>query len=284
MADETTTVPRWTLEDIDWSVLRPAVVTPELLAAVKTAALVEANSADYVVYLHNVFAADESFKHAASVWGVEEAQHGAALGRWAELVDPGFDFEAALACFRAGYSLPLDVQSSVRGSPAGELLARCVVESGTCSYYSAMRDFTSEPVLRQICQRIAHDEAHHYQLFKTHYARYPAPGLWARLKIAWGRVVETGDDELGYAWFSANDAPRDEAVQYDRERCTGSYQRIVTAMYRERHIRTVVHMIANALEVRPGRRLVRLCGALGWWWLARRARRQDRSAPRLRAA
>ena len=39
----------WTLDDIDWSVLKPALVTAELLSAVKTAALVEANSADYVV-------------------------------------------------------------------------------------------------------------------------------------------------------------------------------------------------------------------------------------------
>ena len=35
----------WTLDDIDWSVLKPALVTAELLSAVKTAALVEANSA-----------------------------------------------------------------------------------------------------------------------------------------------------------------------------------------------------------------------------------------------
>jgi rubrerythrin len=262
----------WTLDDIDWSALRPGATTPGLLAAVKTAALVEANSADYVVYLHNVFHADEGFKRAASHWGEEEMQHGAALGRWAELVDPSFSFAASLERFRAGYSLPLDVDTSVRGSPAGELLARCVVESGTCSYYSAMRDFTTEPVLRQICQRIAQDESHHYQLFKKHYGRYPTPPIWARFRIALGRVIETGDDELGYAWFSANYSERDGIPRYDRAHCTGTYQRIATAMYRESHVRTAVHMISNALGIRLGRRVIRALGRLAWWLLRRRHR------------
>ena len=45
---------RWLLSDINWSKLDLTSVTPELLAAVKTAALVEANSGDYVIYLHNI--------------------------------------------------------------------------------------------------------------------------------------------------------------------------------------------------------------------------------------
>ncbi|MGR8920226.1 MAG: ferritin-like domain-containing protein [Gammaproteobacteria bacterium] len=266
------TAPRWTLDDIDWDRLDPGCVGGPLLAAVKTAALVEANSADYVTYLHKVFADDAAFREAASVWGEEEAQHGAALGRWAERVDPDFDFSVALANFRRGYSLPLEVDESVRGSRAGELLARCVVESGTCSYYSALRDFSDEPVLRQICQLIAQDEAQHYQLFQRHYRRYPAPGLLRRLQIAIGRVVETGDDELGYAYYSANLVGRTPAVQYDRGECAGTYQRIVASMYRERHVRTVLHMIASAVGLRPGGRFTRLGGRLGWWLLRRRGR------------
>ena len=120
------TLKHWQLTDIDWSAFAAVAVDPRLLAAVKTAAVVEANSRDYVRYLHNVFANDPQFKSAVTRWGEEEAQHGAALGRWAELADPSFDFGASLARFRAGYSLPLATSHSVRGSCAGELLARCV--------------------------------------------------------------------------------------------------------------------------------------------------------------
>ena len=62
-----------------------------------------------------------------------------ALGRWAQLADPSWDFDAAFARFRAGYQLPLDATASVRGSQAGEMMARCIVETGTSSYYSALQ-------------------------------------------------------------------------------------------------------------------------------------------------
>lgn len=265
------TAKHWRLDDIDWDKLDPQRVDADVLAAVKTAALVEANSADYVIYLHNVFADDSEFKAAADVWGDEEAQHGAALGRWAEMVDPSFSFDAALARFRAGYQLPLELNESVRGSRAGELLARCVVESGTCSYYSALRDAVEEPVLKQICHHISQDEARHYRLFKTHYERFPALRVWQRIKIALGRVFETGDDELGYAWFSANSSADTPESNYDRRECAGRYQHIATGFYRHRHVRTVVHMIATAMGANPGRAWVRRLGDIGWWFMRRQA-------------
>lgn len=259
----------WKLEDIAWAKFDPACVDARLLAAVKTAAVVEANSADYVRYLDNIFGDDASFKEAAARWGEEEAQHGAALGRWAELADPDFDFAASLARFRAGYRIPVDSQQSVRGSRAGELLARCVVESGTCSYYSALRDQAREPVLRQICHRIAQDEAQHYRLFHNYlssYARQAGFGRWARLRVALGRIGETDDDELAYAYYSAVESRRPGAA-YDRAHCGAQYQRLAMSMYGLAHVRTLVGMIAMALGLRGTTRVVRVAGWLGWWWL-----------------
>ena len=113
----------------------------------KAASLVEHNSADYADYLCNVFADDPEFQAAAREWAVEEVQHGEALGRWGELADPSFSFAESMARFRAGYRIPVDAAESVRGSRAGELIARCVVETGTSSFYSALRDASGEPVL-----------------------------------------------------------------------------------------------------------------------------------------
>ena len=267
----------WTLDTIDWSALDRSLVTPEILAAVKTAALVEANSADYVTYLHRVFAEDEAFCSAANVWGGEEAQHGEALGRWAEAIDPDFNFRTSLARFRELYRLPLEAEASVRGSRAAELLARCVVESGTCSYYSALRDRTREPVLRQICNFIAQDEARHYRLFEQNYRRYPLPNLWQRLRVALGRVVETGDDELGSAWYAANFAGTTQPPPYDRKTCAGGYQAIVASLYEERHVRTAARMIGAAIGARPGSKLVDAAGRFGWWLLRRRGPAQARA-------
>ena len=240
----------WTLDDIDWSVLKPDLVTAELLSAVKTAALVEANSADYVVYLKNVFKDDPEFCAVADRWGDEEIQHGEALGHWAKLVDPSFNFKERLGHFRRLYQIPLEAEISVRGSQAGELLARCVVESGTCSYYAALRDFSEDPVLRQICAFISRDESRHYRLFKLHAERYQKLNLLKRVKIAIGRVAETSDDELGYAWHTATARLEDIGVSYNREECAGTYNRIATSMYKRVHIDSAVHMVITAIGLK----------------------------------
>jgi len=182
----------WTLEDIDWSRFEAAKVDPETVKVVKAASLVEHNGADYGTYLCNVFHDDPPFQQAARDWAREEIRHGLALRAWAERADPSFDFDAAFKTFTEGYRLPLDATSSVRGSRAGELVARCIVETGTSSWYTAIHDGTEEPVLREICRLIAADELRHYKLFYTHLKRYldaEQLGRWQRLRVAATRLA-----------------------------------------------------------------------------------------------
>ncbi len=194
---------RWSLDDIPWERFDPGKLDPELVKIVKAASMVEYNGGDYAAYLCNVFADDPDFQAAANTWAAEEVQHGAALGRWAEMADPGFDFPASFKRFTEGYSLPLDATASVRGSRAGELVARCVVEVGTSSYYSALAGASEEPVLAAICRRIAADEFRHYKLFYSHLKRYLEIERISKLRrilVALGRIGESDDDELAYAY------------------------------------------------------------------------------------
>ncbi len=239
----------WTLDDIDWAAFDAAAVDADLLAVVKTAALVEANAADYVAYLRAVFAGDAPFMAAIESWGSEERQHGAALAAWATLADPAFDMERAMAVFRAGYQLPPGDAGSVRGSRGGELVARQVVETGTSSFYSALRDTSREPVLRAIAGRIAADEFRHYRLFADHAERHRRLGRAAALRVVAARMAETGDDELGWAWYAANLAgtgapcrPRAAARAYNAR---------VALLYRRVHIDSAVRMLLRAIGLRP---------------------------------
>ncbi len=86
----------------------PRKVDPALVPLVKAAAMVERNGTDYAIYLNRVFADDPDFRQAADNWALEEVQHGDALGRWAMLADPAWDYPAAFARYKAGYSVPLD--------------------------------------------------------------------------------------------------------------------------------------------------------------------------------
>src|ERR1051326_1508531 len=219
----------WTLDDVDWSSFDASKVTPELLASVKTASLVEYNAPDYVSYLKRVFKdAPASTMRMIENWGEEEIQHGRALARWAELADPSFNFRAAFARFRALYRPPHFVsgEGSVRGSRRGEMIARCVVESGTSSLYSAIRDATDEPVLKEIAGRIAADEFRHYKLFyqTLHAQAEPELPWWRRLFVAATRVSESSDDELAYAYYCGNVSAADEArIPYDRRQHGRAY-------------------------------------------------------------
>lgn len=264
--------PHWTLDDIPWDAFDAAKVNPDLLRIAKAASLVERNADDYAAYLCNVFPDDLEFQNTARNWAREECQHGDALRRWVETADPDFDFKKSFGCFTDGYRIPVDAVQSVRGSRTGELIARCVVEAGTSSYYSAIADTADEPVLKKICQNIAADEFRHYKLFYTYMRRYfPQDhlGLFARLRIAFGRILESEDDELAFAYFCGND----EAEPYDRKKHGAAYMQRAYRCYQPRHLERALAMTAKAAMLRLNNRLLRVLARLALGILHWRARR-----------
>src|ERR1700761_6196599 len=93
----------WHIDQVAWDRFDPSKVDPEVVPLVKAAAMVERNGDDYAQYLKSVFRDDPDFAGAADNWAVEEIQHGDALGRWATLADPEFDYMPAFQKYRAGY-------------------------------------------------------------------------------------------------------------------------------------------------------------------------------------
>jgi hypothetical protein len=261
----------WTMDDVHWSLFDPSKVDPALLSAVKAAALVEYNAPDYVTYLKRVFAdAGPATAAALEQWGREEAQHGRALGAWAEMADPKFKLAQAFARFRKGYTpahFAHSEKGSVRGSRRGEMIARCVVESGTSSYYSAIRDACEEPLLKEIAGRIAADEYRHYKLFYDTLNAQSEPdlGILKKLWIAVGRVRESDDDELAYSYYCANVSPEEESAKpYKRRKYSRLAGQSSMAVYHRHHIQKLVQMVSKALGANPHGWLANLAGALLW--------------------
>jgi len=169
--------------------------------------------------------------------------------------------------------VPLEASGSVRGSQAGEMMARCIVETGTSSYYSALKDAAQEPVLKQVCAKIAADEFRHYKLFYAHLRRClkrDRLSRWSRLRIGWGRLAESEDDELAYAYFAANE-PLDAV--YDRKRSTRAYAARAYPLYRPTHVQRGIAMVLKAVGVEPQGRLNSLLTRLGMWFIRRNAAR-----------
>lgn len=254
----------WRIDQVAWDRFDPAKVNLEVIPLVKAAAMVERNGGDYALYLNGVFHDDPDFRQAADHWAVEEVQHGDALGKWASLADPAWDYEACFERYRAGFRVNTEADASIRGSRSGELIARCMVETGTSSYYTALADSTEEPVLQQICRLIAADEFRHFKLFYDHLKRYLARenlSFVSRLRIAAGRIGETEDDELAYAFHCSNEAATKD---YDHERCMAGYMGRAMAFYQFRHIERATGMIFKAVGLEPRGRLSDLAAKGGW--------------------
>lgn len=264
----------WTLADIPWRQFDASKVDPDILKVVKAAAMVEHNGRDYSAYLCSVFDGDPEFQNVARSWAEEEVQHGKALAAWARLADPDFDFEACFKRFTDGYKIPIDSKTSVRGSRSGELVSRCIVETGTSSFYGALMEASEEPVLKAICRNIAADEHRHYKLFYDNLRRYlklEEVGRWKRLLVAVGRIREgNNDDELPYAYFAANTATE---ARYDRRRYAAAYSCRAFASYKKRHVQRAVAMVLKAVGLSPNGRLNAWLTSLGCWLIARQNRK-----------
>ena len=256
----------WTLDDISWGSFDASKVDPEMLRIVKGAALVEHNGGIYAEYLASVFHDDAEFQAAAHRWGAEEVQHGKALARWAKLADPDFDFEQRFGDFSSKIELPTSADKSVRGSRCGELVARCMVEVGTSSYYTALREATEEPVLREICRNIALDEIRHYNLFYTHMARYreiEQLGVIRRFLVGISRISESEDDELAYAYYAANNI----GEPYDRKKCVRAYMSRAYGFYRPHHVERGIKLIFKAVGLKPHAKIATWVAKLACYFL-----------------
>ena len=150
------------------------------------------------------------------------------------------------------------------------MIARCVVESGTSSFYSAMRDATDEPVLKEIAGRIAADEFRHYKLFYETLLEQPEADLpfWRKLMVALSRMQESDDDELSYAYYCAN-VPA--TLPYERQACARAYHMRAMKLYRRHHIDKLVRMVAKPAGLDPAGRISSFASAALWRMLMMRA-------------
>jgi rubrerythrin len=257
----------WSVETLPWEQIKPDAVNDNTLKVIKAAALVEFNADAYAEYLCKIFHDDEAFISAAKQWAKEEVQHGKALGLWAEKIDPSWSFEDAMETFREGY-VPEHflgpVDASIRGSRSGEMIARCMVETATSSYYSAIGDNVDEPVLKQICRHIAADEFKHYKLFYDTLNRYLVKenlGKLKRMRIALSRISESEDDELSFAYYAANE---NKSNEYNRKIYSTAYLSRAYSFYKFKHTERAVAMIFKACGLKPQTLIYKLTTKLAW--------------------
>jgi hypothetical protein len=210
----------WTVDDIPYHrTARERVRENRLLFyIVASAAFVEITSDVYTRNLVEYFRGDDEIVGwLERSWERDEVQHGVALKRYVQTVWPEFDWDGAYRSFLAEFMqfCKLDQLASTR---ALEMAARCVVETGTATFYRMLAEVSPEPVLREIASKISLDEVRHYKHFYRYFLRYGENeriGRCAVLRALWARIGEI-DSEDAYYSFKHVYLARDPGIAFDK--------------------------------------------------------------------
>ena len=218
------------LTDFEMHEAPELVADSGLMAILKTTALVESRADKYAEYLHAVFQErDDRWREAIERWNSEERLHGVLLHKLAEAADPAFDFDAAMRCYEASVPYHVCDGRSVRGSIAGELVARCVVEALASTFYRALRESLAPRMPAAAFAALARDEARHYGMFAAmlrEEQKGPAAlGRWRRCWTGLRRMTELGDQQIIGAYVAV------AATKGIREPNWLSSQRYAAALY-----------------------------------------------------
>lgn len=181
---------------------------PGLLTILKTTALVESRADKYAEYLQAVFRPrDHRWREAIQRWNYEERQHGALLRELVAAADPAFDFDFAMQRYEVSVAYHVCDGSSVRGSIAGELVARCVVEALASTFYRTLADCLATSIAGAALTALARDEARHYGMFVAMLREEQdgpcALGHWQRCWVGLRRMIELGDQQIIGAYIAA---------------------------------------------------------------------------------
>lgn len=246
---------RWNFADAPWIELRPERMRDEteLFYMVGVASLIEITTDLYTRNLLAHFAGDaEVTGWLSRGWEPEELQHGHALREYVCRAWPDCDWDAIYAGFYADYA-PLTTTEQLFPTRSLELAARCVVEMGTSSYYTALHRACGEPVLAWLTRNIYEDEIGHYKHFLRYFQKYRKlegtsrrevlGALWHRLKLI--------DDEDSYIAVKHMHAAAHPGRPYDRQ----VHKRIVGRCRRfaARHVphRMSAKMLLKPLDMTP---------------------------------
>lgn len=204
----------WCLDDLDWACIDHEAIkyNEDMFYLLMSASFVETGSDTYAANLAEQYAEHaEICAWLQEHWEAEELQHGAALRRYVEAVWPAFPWQEAYDSFFAEYSR-LCTTEDLYDDCRLEMVARCVVETGTTAYYQTLRGLSDEPVLRELLGCIRNDEVGHYKHFLKYFRQLQQYRPVGRVQVAgvlYRRLKELRDSDsdvaLRHVWAHRGD-------------------------------------------------------------------------------
>jgi hypothetical protein len=240
----------WSIDELPYHTLDRESVKDNalLLYAVAIAAFVEITSDVYTRNLADFFHDDaEVVDWLLHAWEREELQHGGALKRYVETAWPDFGWDDAYQRF-LGEFLRFCSVDQLAPTRALEMAARCVIETGTATFYRALSEMSQEPVLRQIAAAISFDEVRHYKHFYRFFLRYRERERPSRAAVAgtlWSRSREIDAKDAFYAFKHVYLARNPRATFRPEDYAT------FRAQLRPLAVRHFPHRMASGMLLKP---------------------------------
>lgn len=249
----------WTLGDLDWAGLdaERARGDPLLYYLVASASFVESAADRYTANLLHHFSDPALRGWLVEHWEAEELQHGRALRRYVETVWAELDWPRAYEAFLSEYSLLATVEA-LEPEPALELVARCVVEMGTATFYTALHRRAEDPLLKQLVGLIRQDEVRHYTRFRQSLeAERSRAGIRrAAVLRALGRRLAQVKSEDAYVGFKHAWRMRHPRDSFDHDRFDRFRAELRGLVRRYYPYRMALQMLLQPLDL--NHRLVRI--------------------------
>ncbi len=246
----------WRVEALDFSALDAARVRDDetLFFLLASASFIETGADVYTRNLLDYYRDDaETAAWLTGQWEQEELQHGRALRAYVERAWPDFDWAAAFARFFEQYGATC-TSAQFEPTPALELAARCVVETGTATFYRMLMDYAREPVLRQLLDHIRGDEVRHFKYFYRSFRRHQQSARHGRLRVAgvlWHRLREAMNED-GYIAFRHAYAQRHPERANDDMDAYARFKQRINAIARAHYPYTMgAEMLLTPLALPP---------------------------------
>jgi hypothetical protein len=195
----------WSVDDISYESIDPSLIhdNTELFYLIAAASFIEITSDLYTRNLIEFFQGNPEIENwLANFWEHEEVQHGMALKRYVQAVWPEFDWERSYRAFFVEYGQACTMEALAE-TRSLEMVARCVVETGTSSFYRTLSEVAPEPVLKEITANISSDEVRHYKHFYRYFLDYKEserPGRVAILRQLWKRSTDVKAEDAYFAF------------------------------------------------------------------------------------
>jgi len=246
----------WGLDSVPWNSIDFELVRPDknLFYLIAAASFVEIAADLYSENLARHFDDDQEIVDwLQTSWGKEEVQHGETLRKYVKTVWPEFDWETAYAGFYKEYSKKCIV-SSYESSQALEMVARCVIETGTATFYEALAAQTTEPVLQGITLNIRAEEINHYKNFYYFFNKLASNHPVSRLRILFtimSRLIEARNDDSECALWHVYCNDKTNESEPNKAKFKKIYSRIAKVLKSQYPIAAGVKMLIKPLKLPP---------------------------------